>query len=64
MITNWRKPSRSEGNGACVELGYDATSSGVRDSKNAAGPALLFQCQGPILALVAAVKTGAITSRR
>jgi uncharacterized protein DUF397 len=64
MITNWRKPSRSQGNGACVELGYDATSSGVRDSKNAAGPALLFQRRDPVLALVAAVKTGKLTSGR
>ena len=64
MITNWCKPSRSEGNGACVELGYDGTSCGVRDSKNTAGPALLFQGQDPILALIAAVKTGVVTSRR
>lgn len=64
MITNWRKPSPSQGNGACVELGYEATSSGVRDSKNAAGPALLFKGQDPILALVAAVKTGEVTSGR
>ncbi|MBP2338809.1 hypothetical protein JOF41_004987 [Saccharothrix coeruleofusca] len=64
MITNWRKPSRSEGNGACVELGYDATSSGVRDSKNTTGPALLFQGQAPVLALISAVKAGKITSAR
>ncbi|MET9227213.1 DUF397 domain-containing protein [Lentzea sp. NPDC003310] len=64
MINNWRKPSRSEGNGMCVELGYDATSSGVRDSKNAAGPALLFRGQAAILALVDAVRTDKITSER
>jgi len=64
MITNWRRPSRSQGNGACVELGYDAISSGVRDSKNAAGPQLSFQGQDPILALVTAAKTGKVTSGR
>ncbi|WP_439655926.1 DUF397 domain-containing protein [Lentzea sp. HUAS TT2] len=64
MITNWRKPSRSEGNGACVELGYDTTSCGVRDSKNAAGPVLLFQGRASILALVAAAKTAQFTSSR
>jgi len=64
MISNWRKSSRSEGNATCVELGYDAISSGVRDSKNAAGPQLSFQDQGPILALVTAAKTGKFTSTR
>jgi hypothetical protein len=39
----WRKSSRSNGaNGACVELACGSAARAVRDSKNPAGPALLF----------------------
>jgi hypothetical protein len=45
----WRKSSRSSGQDTCVEL---ASFGGVRDSKNAAGPALAAD----VGALVEAVK--------
>ncbi len=37
----WRKSSRSQEQGACVELGALADAVAVRDSKNPAGPALV-----------------------
>lgn len=39
---NWRKSSRSSGNGACVELTYVGEHAATRDSKNPAGPVLVF----------------------
>lgn len=47
----WRKSSRSNGGGQCVEL---ANVGAVRDSKNPTGPALAVDLR----ALVAAVKAG------
>ncbi|WP_082860064.1 DUF397 domain-containing protein [Alloactinosynnema sp. L-07] len=39
--TGWFKSSRSSGNGAaCVEVRHTSTGVGLRDSKNAEGPAL------------------------
>ena len=39
----WRKSSRSaQGDTNCVEVAFIVDSVGVRDSKNAAGPALAF----------------------
>jgi hypothetical protein len=41
---NWRKSSHSggSGTGACVEVAFEASAVGVRDSKNTGGPALAF----------------------
>ncbi|MFI6760672.1 DUF397 domain-containing protein [Micromonospora sp. NPDC050417] len=38
----WRKSSRSGDQGACVEFAVTADAIGVRDSKDPAGPVLLF----------------------
>ena len=37
----WRKPRRSVGNGACVEVAPGAGSVAIRDSKDPEGPALV-----------------------
>jgi hypothetical protein len=42
MNPTWRKSSHSNGTGECVELACLADLTAVRDSKNAAGPSLLF----------------------
>lgn len=39
---DWRRSSRSSGNGACVEVAAAAGVVAVRDSKQSDGPALLF----------------------
>lgn len=39
---SWRKASRSQDQGACVELGEFAGAVAVRDSKNPADPALVL----------------------
>ncbi|WP_189082384.1 DUF397 domain-containing protein [Mangrovihabitans endophyticus] len=41
---DWKKASRSNGNGGnnCVEVAFLDTGVAVRDSKNRSGPALMF----------------------
>jgi hypothetical protein len=53
----WRKSSRSSGNGQCVEAASLGPSVAVRDSKNPDGPKLIFP--SPAWAgLISKVKAG------
>lgn len=56
-FTNWRKSSRSGSGNNCVELAHHEAAAAVRDSKNPAGPVLVFR-RDQVAGFVAAVKTG------
>jgi hypothetical protein len=38
MINNWRKAVASQGSGSCVETGWDSSTVGYRDTKQAGLP--------------------------
>ncbi|CCH34148.1 DUF397 domain-containing protein [Actinosynnema sp. NPDC047251] len=57
MWSEWRKSSRSNGGGNCVEVARSAGAVRVRDSKNSAGPVLGFGA-GAAAAFFASVKRG------
>ena len=59
MWSEWRKSSRSNGTGACVELSSSASAYRVRDSKNASGPRLEFSGRAMAIFL-AGVKRDAV----
>lgn len=42
MDAKWRKTTRSDANGNCVEVAQLTNAIAVRHSKNPAGPALVF----------------------
>ncbi|WP_412539210.1 DUF397 domain-containing protein [Longispora sp. K20-0274] len=63
MTTNlteavWRKSTRSDNSGNCVEVAQISGGTGVRDSKDVAGPALVVE-PADWVAFTATVKTGA-----
>ncbi|CNE39393.1 Domain of uncharacterised function (DUF397) [Mycobacterium tuberculosis] len=61
MINNasltWRKSTRTQANGQCVELAQVHEGCAVRDSKDPAGPVLTFTTH-EWSALLKAIKTG------
>jgi len=57
----WRKSSRSNGQGNCVEVAEAQDVVGVRDSKDVTGPVLVFRRSAWAL-LIAGLKVGMPTS--
>lgn len=55
----FRKSSRSEQSGHCVEIALSGGGAAVRDSKNATGPMLQFS-GAVLLPLVGKVRTGSL----
>ncbi|MGI5215076.1 DUF397 domain-containing protein [Plantactinospora sp. CA-290183] len=53
----WRRSSFSNGQGNCVEVAETSIGVGVRDSKDVAGPTLVFD-RSAWAALIAEVKDG------
>ena len=61
---SWRKSSLSGGSGnQCVELALVSAGGAVRDSKNSAGPVLLFEGNS-FGAFLSSVKTGRLDDVR
>ncbi|HWO68030.1 MAG TPA: DUF397 domain-containing protein [Umezawaea sp.] len=59
----WRKASRSgQSGGECVEIALCPEGEGVRDSKNASGPALAFP-KGRLSTFLAHIKAGHFTQQ-
>ncbi|SCE97592.1 DUF397 domain-containing protein [Micromonospora chokoriensis] len=58
----WKKSTRSSGNGQCVEVADLADAVALRDSKDPTGPALLFRREGWTSFLTSA-KQGQFTHR-
>lgn len=59
MWSEWRKGSRSNGTGNCVEVASSVGAFRVRDSKNAAGPSLEFAGRA-MTAFLTTAKRGAL----
>lgn len=53
----WRKSSRSSGNGQCTEVAHVGTAVAIRDSKNVEGGCLLLAADG-WQALVRGIRRG------
>lgn len=58
MEQQFKKSSRSEATGSCVELAVTGPDA-VRDSKNVTGPALRFE-GAAVLPLIGKIKTGSL----
>ncbi|WP_405582013.1 DUF397 domain-containing protein [Streptomyces sp. NBC_01190] len=57
VAPTWRKSSHSSGNGQCVEVAASPDAIAVRDSKDPAGPALLF-APGEFTAFIRGIADG------
>ncbi|MBQ1076067.1 DUF397 domain-containing protein [Micromonospora sp. C31] len=58
----WKKSTRSSGNGQCVEVADLADAVALRDSKDPTGPALLF-CREDWTSFLAGTKQDQFTRR-
>lgn len=63
-FTNWRKSTRSNPGGNCVEVGFtsDATETGIRDTKDRSYGTLAVSA-GTWSAFLSTVKTGKLDRR-